>query len=84
MNGGSASGGADANESSADAGQESDASITTLIGVRLRSVDAEPTSNGHAANTDVVANGAVANNGAVAAPFDGQTETETARLMTKL
>ncbi|EMA12998.1 helicase HerA domain-containing protein [Haloarcula marismortui] len=79
MNGGSASGGADANGSSADAGQESDASSTDAESASdTSSVDAEPTSNGHAANADVVANGAVANNGAVAAPVNGQAETETA------
>ncbi|WP_058996556.1 helicase HerA domain-containing protein [Haloarcula sp. CBA1127] len=68
MNGGSASGSADANGSSPDVEPESDAS----------SVDAEPASNGHAENGAVATNGASPDNSAAAVPANGQAETDTA------
>ncbi|GGM28227.1 helicase HerA domain-containing protein [Haloarcula argentinensis] len=68
MNGGSASGSADANGSSPDIEPESD----------ISSADAEPASNGHAENGAVATNGASPDNSAAAVPANGQAETDTA------
>ncbi|GGK61984.1 helicase HerA domain-containing protein [Haloarcula sebkhae] len=68
MNGGSASGSADANGSSPDVEPESDTS----------SADAEPASNGHAENGAVATNRASPDNSAAAVPANGQAETDTA------
>ncbi|MHC3380474.1 ATP-binding protein [Haloarcula sp. H-GB5] len=68
MNGGSASGSADANGSSPDVEPESDTS----------SADAESASNGHAENGAVATNGTSPDSSAAAVPANGQAETDTA------
>ncbi|AUG46987.1 ATPase [Haloarcula taiwanensis] len=68
MNGGSASGGADATGSSADAKSVSAASNT----------DAEPASNGHADNAAVATNGDSPDSSAAGVPVNGRAETDIA------